>query len=103
MLTEVKNKIYHYYTDEQNRCQGEFKKWKSNGRLPRHCFYVNNGFHGEYKSWYDNGDPCRHCFLTNSSDITKEVRALVKDVHDISDEEKLLIKLKWGIPCLEAY
>lgn len=67
MLTEIKNRNYHYFDDGQGRKQGEYKEWWSNGRLGTHCFYINNVMHGEFKEWHDNGLKWVECFYVNGN------------------------------------
>ena len=128
MLTEVKNDRQHYFKDELGRRQGEYKSWYENGQLKDHDFFVDNYLHGECKRWWDNGhlqlhgfyntfDQAgefkswhedghieEHSFYSNSGkynvNVTQEVTAIVKDVLNITDEERVLIKLQWGIECL---
>ena len=124
MLTEIKTNLIHYFHDEHGNRQGEYKDWHSNGQMYDHDYFVDdqrqgeckqwyeNGqmsehaiycagrARGEYKSWDDNGSVDRHDFRSDDSDFTNEVKALVKDINNITDEERLLIKIQWGIECL---
>ncbi len=54
MLKEIKTDIYHYFVDENNLTQGEYKYYSKNGQLHIHAFYQNDNLHGEYKKYYDN-------------------------------------------------
>ena len=99
MLTEVKTKTEHYFKDEQGM-QGEYKTWYINGAILEHCLFKDSIFHGEYKRWDDDGRLAKHDFDCNDKNITDEVKALVKDILNITQEERLLIKLKWGVECL---
>ena len=79
-LTEIKE-LYdngqlgcHYFKDENNEYQGEFKRWRSDGTLGIHCFYENGKRHGEYKSWYDDGTLEEHCFYENDKIIKDYLR-----------------------------
>ena len=124
MLTEYKDDTYHYYQDDQGRLQGECKYWHSNGQLRSHCYYKDGELHGEFKRWYSNGHLRKHCYYKDSerhgeckwwdenaaaishyfyqdgNDITIEVEALVVDIKNITNKERMLIKLKFGIECL---
>jgi len=117
------NTILHrrFYIDEEHKKQGEYKEWYMNGQLNLHCsfkdglldgeykklysngklsnhyFYKNGKLYGEYESWYENGPLRIHSFYKDNNDITKHVKELVKDITNITDEEKLLIALKFDI------
>jgi antitoxin component YwqK of YwqJK toxin-antitoxin module len=39
-LTEIKTETEHYFKDESDQIQGEYKQWYDNGKLCVHCFYV---------------------------------------------------------------
>jgi hypothetical protein len=41
-LTEIKTKYAHYFEDESDQIQGEYKTWWSNGQLCEHCFFVDD-------------------------------------------------------------
>ena len=100
MLTEVKTDRMHYFEDELGKMQGEFKEWHRSGRLKTKCIYKGNRCHGELMAWDVYGSISCHGFAYNGEMITPAVRALVKNMLKITDEERLLIKLKWGIECL---
>ena len=78
----------------------ECKNYHENGQLWAHYFYKDGKYHGEYKYWNEDGGLWRHCFYKDSIDITTSVKELCNDILAITDEEKLLIKLKFGIGCL---
>jgi antitoxin component YwqK of YwqJK toxin-antitoxin module len=67
MLKEIKTKTYHYFVDEDNRIQGEYKDYHENGQLWVHSFYINGNRHGEYKSFYGNGRKFEHIFFQNGN------------------------------------
>lgn len=129
MLTEIRNKRQHYFVDENNMRQGEYKEWYDNGQMSRHCFYVNGKLHGEYKSWHNNGHMFEHCIYVNGElhgefikwlDCGKVIlfhafydngKGLGRKVFDyIGDDQwnngvasadaRLLIKLRFGLPTL---
>ena len=80
--------------------KGEYKRWYANGQMWMHCFYVDGEWQGEFKSWHENGELWQHSFCENSNNITADIKALVVDIRNISNEERILIKLRFGIRCL---
>jgi len=88
------------YEDEKHNVQGEYKVWHGNGQLKVYCIYKDNVLHGEYKSWYSDGQPQYHCFYKNSVIITNQIKELVKDINNITEQERMLIKLKFDISTL---
>ena len=77
-----------------------------NGGMHVHCFIrpgIINGvdriFHGEYKQWAVCGALINHEFLCDNKDITKEIKELVYDILNITDDEKMIIKIRFGIKC----
>ncbi len=65
MLTEIKTKFLHYFVDENNLRQGEYKTFHENGVLWIHAFYLNNKLHGEYKLTSITGQLLEHTFYQN--------------------------------------
>lgn len=65
MLREFNLKNVHYFVDDRNRYQGEFKRWWDNGQIMQHLFYIDGKKHGEFKTWHKNCRPWRHCFFIN--------------------------------------
>jgi antitoxin component YwqK of YwqJK toxin-antitoxin module len=90
MLREYKNDMFHYFYDEDDRWQGECKRWYSNGQLCVHSFYVDGMNHGESKTWNVDGQLYDHCFYVNG----EVYRDLLKD--PVDDEEKFMITLETG-------
>ena len=86
--------VHCYYVNGE--LNGEYKSYHYNGQLGVNCYYLNGKLHGECKSYYDNGQLNVHGYYLNDSNVTDE---LVKeyDLSDLSKEDKLAIKLKWGI------
>lgn len=41
MLIPIKTSHYHCFMTGEGKCHGEFKQWE-NGKLIKHCFYVNH-------------------------------------------------------------
>ena len=78
-------------------------RWKVNaniGLLSRHYFFTNGKKVGEYKIWGANGVILEHHFCCDGVDITPEVSASVDDIKVLTPEDRLFIKLKFGIKCL---
>lgn len=77
---------------------GEFKLWNEYSELLIHCFYKNGVRHGQYMrqqwGWNDN------LFFQDNRDITFTVTELVTRIGDITPEEKIIIKLRFGINCI---
>ena len=121
MLTEHKTEMQHYFKYEEGLLQGECKRWFSNKRLFVKKSYQDSRLQGEYKRWYENGQLVEQTFYKNSKrhgkfrfwnidgtlrehgychhgvDITEEVYKLLKDPLNPTDEEQMLIKLKYGM------
>jgi antitoxin component YwqK of YwqJK toxin-antitoxin module len=45
----------HYFVNELNEIDGEYKKWYKNGQQWEIGYYKNGLVEGEYKVWYENG------------------------------------------------
>ena len=86
-----------FYIDDKPH--KEYKIWYDDGQLQGHCFFVDGKCHGEYKFWDDEGQILEHSFYTAAKDITDEVVALVRDINCITAEERLILKLRFGIIC----
>jgi len=98
-LKEIKTDTEHYFIDVLGRKQGEYKRYYENNQLELHCFYKDDLIIGEYKSYDDNGKIERHYFYDqDNKDITTQVEALAKNIKNLTEEEKFLIKLTFGIP-----
>ena len=91
---------YQHYFLKDGEIHGESKEWFENGVLREHSFYKDGVRHGEYKDWYNNGQLWEHSFYKDDEDITDQVREVVVDILNITSEEKMIIKLKFGIDCL---
>lgn len=126
MLTEIKTDLEHYYVDELNKKQGIYISRYANtltwcianytdGRRQGECtvfyddvdntvcarvLYHNDRLHGECVYYDCNKTTIERSFQLHGNDITKQVAKIVNDMYNITDEEKLLIKIKWGIECL---
>ncbi len=67
MLKEIKSDTIHFFVDENNLIQGEYKRYHENGQLYIHTFFQNGNRHGEYKSFYGNGRKFEHIFFQNGN------------------------------------
>ncbi len=65
MLKEIKTATEHYFIDENEHIQGEYKDFHENGQLWGHVFYQNGKRHGEYKEYFKNGQLWVHSFYQN--------------------------------------
>ena len=116
-----RNKQLHkhlFYVDDLT--EGEYKEWHDNGNIYTRCSCVGGLAHGKYKRCYPDGSTEIKCmceygdvhgvcerwdvsgdkriiFYNTNNDITPEVTAIVHDISNITQEEALLIKLKFNI------
>ncbi len=77
MLTEIKTNTLHYFVDEHNLRQGEYKHYYHNGQLSVHAFFQNDKLQGEYKHYYHNGQLSVHAFFQND-----KLQGEYKDYHE---------------------
>lgn len=101
----IENRYRVWYTNGQlghdlecraNKRHGEHKAWFKDGRLMRHLFYNEGAKHGESKTWGKNGKLSYHEFFLQGSCITDNIALMVRDMDNITSEEKLIIKMKYG-------
>jgi len=92
--------IHAFYED--GKLHGPYKRWNIKGQLLKHCIFENDSIHGEYKSWHGNGQLECHFFYIKTGGFIpmQKITDIVKDVSNLTNEEKLLIKLKFNIVCL---
>ena len=69
MLTEIKTDTLHYFVDEHNLRQGEYKYYHDNGQLYIHTFCINDTCHGEYKTYHWNGQLDYATFFYQDNDL----------------------------------
>ena len=55
----------HYFLDEDDLLQGEYKTWYENGNSWEICNYKNGKKHGEFKEWDDAGKLVIDCIYKN--------------------------------------
>ena len=78
----------------------EHKSYYRCGQLREHSFYKDEDLHGEARAWHENGELWLHHFFKDGGNITNQVKEVVVDILNITPEEKMIIKLKFGIDCL---
>ena len=84
----------HFYVDEYDRYQGEFKEFFGTGELGYHCYYVDHRVHGEYRTYNKYGKLLEHSIYINGyleADI---------DPNELTDEDKAFLILQHGIKFL---
>lgn len=74
MLTETRNDICHFFTDEHNWYQGEYKSMYKNGQLYRHCFYIDDKLNGECKVWHEDGNIWAHATYVDNNKHGKYIQ-----------------------------
>lgn len=79
---------------------GECKWWHDNGQIDKQCFFKGGQRHGESKWWWPTGTPAYHEFYKEDTDITDSIKLICDNILCISKEERMLIKLQFGIECL---
>lgn len=111
--------IHSYFTNDKR--EGSYKEWHENGELSIYCFFSNGEKNGRHKEWRDDGrmkidshfrEGWAHgqwrewsydghiwedCFYVKGNSVQPEIRKMVEDISNITEEEKLLIKLHFGI------
>jgi hypothetical protein len=91
MLKETKTDSVHYFVDEEDRYQGEYKSWWSNNKLRDHLLYVDDKLHGECKWWNVDGTLISHAFIVHGEVLYRDLLA-----NPVTDEDKFLISLETG-------
>ena len=90
-----------HYKQEGYLFHGKYMKYFSDGTIDTQCFYNNGWRTGEYKTYFCSGKLEFHFFYDNQQrHITNEVEELVEDILNITPEEKMIIKIKFGVDCL---
>ena len=56
--------------------------------------------HGQFLRYYEDGSIENVRFFKLDENITNEVKDLVSDIKNLTSEDKMIIKLKFGIKCL---
>ena len=76
---------------------GELKRWLNTGMLSVHTFYKVGRLHGEFRRWWEDGKQNSHAYYVDGYNMTEEVTNMLGDILNPTDEDRLLVKLKWGI------
>ena len=104
MLTEIKAPIHHYFIDKDELMQGEYKRWWENGNIREQEWYKNGKLHGLCRYWWEGGKLVEHYLYQNGlqvpKEITEQIMDLVKNICTPTMEERILVKLKWGVDLL---
>lgn len=109
-----------YFVDDNQRKQGEYTVRDGDGKLLLRCIYIDGLRYGESKTWWWNDAINEHCFcdagnvkgelrtytsqgelrllrfMDDGTDVTNTVRDIVEDLYNITDEENVILKLKYG-------
>lgn len=119
----------HIHTVSQyvhGKMHGKYMNYSYGGHLRRIAWYDNGAHSGEEVCFNADGQvivrrmmqdgnyhgqtirydttiliPRDIAFYANSVEITNDISEVVNDMHHISNEEKMMIKLRWGIKCLD--
>ena len=81
------------------------RRWAMNTGTPESALFFNQGkLHGEYIKWSQScpGTMLLHTFFQDGFDVHRLVEEIVVDLHNITQEERLLIKLRFGIPTFHS-
>lgn len=121
MLKEIETESMHFFQDEFGRMQGlcktrrfqglfrescvfrddmrhgEYKSWWTNGTLREHTFFYNDNCQGEFKRWDRHKRLTAHLFFKGGMDLTNQIKALVDDIKNLTEEDRVLITLKYDI------
>ena len=82
--------------DEKGLMQGVYRTEHTNRKIWELGYFQDDLLHGEFKMWCDEGKLTDHAFYTNGVDVTDGVKLLVNDLLNISDDERIVLKLKYG-------
>jgi len=71
-LKEYKNNYVHYFLDENDKLQGEYKSYYGNGQgqLYYKCYYKDSKRQGEYKRYSPDGSLKYKRYYSNGKDVT---------------------------------
>lgn len=80
--------------------EGKWEEWHDNGIQAEAGFCVNSEKHGEFRRWARNGNNIEHIFYYRGVSVTFPVMVLVDNIDNITEEERLIIKMKYGFDLL---
>lgn len=104
LITQEENKSS--WQELNGKMHGLYSSWFDSRRTkPRHMAMMKDGkVFGEYKEWDRAGRVTRHYFYYDDGstiyNLYSNVEAVVQDINNITDEERMLIMLTWNIKCL---
>jgi len=101
------NGPYTYWFDNGNKMEestyvdgklhGLSTEWHPNGNIAKQRAYVRHLAHGIYTKWFENGNIESISYYSDDRNVTAEIKSVVKDIANITEYEKTLIQLKFGI------
>lgn len=85
-----------------DRLHGQLDAWDEHGNRTVSCMYEHGRMVGEYRRWRPDGtiDTILFCTATREY-VTNLVINEIADMDNVTDEEKAIIMIKWGIKCLD--
>ena len=98
--------------NEDYQLNGFYELYNENQQLVKKCIYKENQLHGEFRyskgiglisyltAQIEDDIIVYHEFYCRGKLITLEVKEIVDDIKNITDEERMIIKLAHGIDCL---
>lgn len=92
--------VWSGWLDDKQQKQGEFIVTSATDPLViiTRGYMLNNKRHGYYWKASTYSEPIVK-FFYEDEDITCEVEKVVEDLMNITDEECVVIKLRWGFEC----
>lgn len=90
ILTEFKTAEQHFFLDENDLIQGEYKSFYESGKLRTHCIVKDNKLHGEDRRYDANGTLLRSRLLVDGE-------VVVDNATNLDKEEKLALTIKYNV------
>jgi len=91
--TGQKRSIMHYH---HGKGHGIYHFWFANGILSETFTYANNLRHGLATTYFIDGALKDTKYYYHADDITNYIKPLVKDIANITDQEKTHIAVQFG-------
>ena len=88
-LSTYKSETERYFYDDDQRFQGEYKRYDDNGNTAEHCFFRDDNLHGEYKL-YSNERLIQHTIYADD-------KVIVSDPATLTPEDKAFLILQHDI------